>query len=225
MNGGIPDFQDRTAEQIVNEPLGSDSARHVHAALSWIDYVKRSSAATALYYAGFHLRLGIEYLWFQIFWAARGASLSAAEYRKAIATATKLYKLIDSRAPDYRKFGEFQQIVAALDSRPHPPTVTWDIDRLKRIHGECGKRLLHFQGISGGDYLSDAWAIRQLAFLDESAMWIWNTMKSRGNLVVYRPEGLLPSAQSIWEDFRTGRIDAESVRYRLQIVRPIVRLR
>jgi hypothetical protein len=218
---GIPDFQGRTAKQIVNESPGSDSAWHVHAALSWIDYVKRSSAATALYYAGFHLRLGIEYLWFQIFWAARRASLSAAEYRKAIATATKLYKLIDSLAPDYTKFGEFQQIVAALDSRPHPPTVIWDIDRLKRIHGECGKRLLHFQGILGGDYLSDAWAIRQLAFLDESAMWIWNTMKSRGNLVVYRPEGLIPQAQSIWEDFRTGQIDAESVRYRLQIVRPI----
>jgi len=160
---------------------------------------------------------------FRFFGPARGASLSPAEYRRAIATATRLYKLIDSLAPDYRKFGEFQQIVAALDSRPHPPTVIWDIDRLKRIHGECSKRFLHFQGISDGDYLSDTWAIRQLAFLDESAMWIWNTMKSR-RLVVYRPEGLIPEAQSIWESFRTGHIDAESVRYRLQIVRPIVRL-
>lgn len=219
----IPDFQRRTAEQIVNEPFISDSAWHVHAALSWIDYVKRTSAAIALHYAGFHIRLGIEHLWFQVFWAARGASLSVTEYQKAIANATKLYKLIDSLAPDYRKFGEFDQIVASLDSRPHPPTVVWDIDRLKRIHGECGNRLLHFQGISDGNYLSDAWTIEQLAFLDESAMWIWSTMRSRGNLVVYRPEGLIPEAQSIWESFRTGQIDAESVHYRLQIVRPVVR--
>src|SRR5438552_13272604 len=119
----------------------------------------------------------------------------------AIRNATKLYKLIDSLAPDYRKFAEFDQIIASVDSHVHPPTVIWDIDRLKRIHGECGDRLLHFQGISDGNYLSDTWAIRQLAFLDESAMWIWNTMKSRGNLVVYRPEGLIPEAQSIWEDF------------------------
>jgi hypothetical protein len=69
---GNPDFQGRTAEQIVNEPLGSTSEWHVHVALSWIDYVKRSSAATALHYAALHLRLGIEYLWFQIFWARSG---------------------------------------------------------------------------------------------------------------------------------------------------------
>jgi len=219
----IPDFRGRTAEQIVTEPFISDSAWHIHAALSWADYVKRTSAAIGLHYAGFHLRLGIEHLWFQIFWAGRGGGLPVEEYKKAIKTATKLYKLIDSLAPDYRKFAEFDQIIASVDSRVHPATIVWDIDRLKRIHGECGTRLLHFQGLADGNYLSDKWMIQQLAFLEENATWIWNTMRSRGNLVVYRPKDLFPQTQLVWESYRKGEIDEESVRYRLEIIRPLAR--
>jgi hypothetical protein len=216
----IPDFRGRTADQIVREPFVSDSAWHIHAALSWIDYVKRTSAAIGLHYGGFHLRVGIEHLWFQIFWAGRGGALAVEEYKKAIKNATKLYKLIDSLAPDYRKFAEFDQIVASVDSRVHPPTVVWDIDRLKRIHGECGARLLHFQGVADGNYFSDDWMIQQLTFLEDAATWIWDTMRSRGNLVVYRPEDLFSQTQLVWESFRGGEIDEESVRYRLEIIRP-----
>ncbi len=218
----VPDFRGRTADQIVHEPFIADSAWHVHAALSWIDYVKRTSAAIALHYSGLHLRLSVEHLWFQIFFASRGAMLSVDEYRKAIKNATKLYKLIDSLAPDYRKFAEFDQIVLSVDSQAHPPTVVWDIERLKRIHGECSDRLLHFQGVSDEDYLSDKWMIQHLAFLEDSAVWIWSTMRFRGNLVVYRPEGLTHQTQLIWESFRKDEIDEESVRYRLEIIRPLL---
>jgi hypothetical protein len=54
----IPDFRGRTAEQIVNEPFVSDSAWHINAALSWTDYVKRTSAAIGLHYAHFICELG-----------------------------------------------------------------------------------------------------------------------------------------------------------------------
>jgi len=156
-------------------------------------------------------------------WHVHAATLSVNEYRKAIKNATKLYKLIDSLAPDYRKFAEFDQIIASVDRHVHPPTVVWDIDRLKRIHGECSNRLLHFQGISDEDYLSDKWIIQHLALLEESAVWMWNTMRTRGNLVVYRPDGLTPQTQLTWESFRKGEIDEESVRYRLEIIRPLAR--
>jgi hypothetical protein len=182
----IPDFRGRTADQIVTTPFISDSAWHIHAALSWLDYVKRSSAAIALHYAAFHVRIGIEHLWFQIFWAGRGGAMAT----------------------------------ASVDSRVHPPTVVWDIDRLKRIHGECGSRLLHFQGVAGGNYMSEEWMIRQLAFFEEAAIWMWDTMRSRGNLVVYLPEGLSAHTQLVWESYRKGEIDEESVRYRLEIIRP-----
>jgi hypothetical protein len=147
------------------------------------------------------------------------------EYKEAIRNATKLYKLIDSLAPDYRKFATFDQIIASMDSKVHPPTIVWDIERLKRIHGECGNRLLHFQGIPVEGYLSDNWMIEHLTFLENSALWMWNTMRSRGNLIVYYPEGLIPQVQLVWESFRKGEIDAESVRCRLAIVRPVRRRR
>jgi len=172
----IPDFHGRTADQIVSEPFIADSAWHVHAALSWIDYVKRTSGAIAM--------------------------LPIDEYKKAIKNATKLYKLIDSLAPDYQKFAEFDQIIASIDRHVHPLTVVWDIERLKRIHGECSSRLLHFQGISEEDYLSEKWMIQHLVFLEESALWMWDTMRARGNLVVYHPQGLTPQTQLIWDSFR-----------------------
>jgi len=219
----IPDFHGRTADQIVSEPFIADSAWHVHAALSWIDYVKRTSGAIALHYGGFHLRLSVEHLWFQIFWASRGAMLPIDEYKKAIKNATKLYKLIDSLAPDYQKFAEFDQIIASIDRHVHPLTVVWDIERLKRIRGECSSRLLHFQGISEEDYLSEKWMIQHLVFLEESALWMWDTMRARGNHVVYHPQGLTPQTQLIWDSFRKGEINEESVRYRLEIIRPLAR--
>jgi hypothetical protein len=47
------------------------------------------------------------------------------------------------------------------------------------------------------------------------------TRRSRGNLVVYRPEDLFPQTQLVWESFCGGEIDEESVRYRLEIIRPL----
>jgi hypothetical protein len=80
-----------------------------------------------------------------------------------------------------------------------------------------------FKESQGEDYLSDKWMIQHLAFLEDSALWMWSTMRSRGNLVVYHPEGLTPQTQLIWESFRKGEIDEESVRYRLEIIRPLPR--
>ena len=176
----------------------------------------------ALHYAALHLRLGVEHLWFQIFRVARGAILSRAEYDKALNNATKLYKLIDSMAPNYRKFAEFDQIISSVDSQPHPPTIVWDIDKLKRIHGECGNRLLHFGGIPDAGYLSSAWTEDHLRFLSDSTQWMWRNMTTRGNLIVYRPEGLKPQTHAIWEAFRKGEIDEESTRLRLKIIQPIL---
>jgi hypothetical protein len=44
--------------------------------------------------------------------------------------------------------GRKVEISVMIRTAEHPPIVVWDIGRLKRIHGECSTRLLHFQGIS-----------------------------------------------------------------------------
>jgi len=46
-----------------------------------------------------------------------------ADYIKAVANATTLYKLIDRLAPEYEKFALFTQIIGSLASKSHPPSV------------------------------------------------------------------------------------------------------
>jgi hypothetical protein len=217
----IPPFENRTPDEIINEQYVDDSAWHVHASLSWAYYADRKRAPIALHYAGFHLRYGIECLWLKIFSVARGMSFTVDDYKRAVKNATKLYKLIDSFAPDYAKFAEFDQIIQLVDSTVHPPTVIWDIAKLRRFHGECGELLLHLQEAGAGGYLSENWIQDRTKFLRESAGWIWDTMRSRGNLVVYHPDGLSPAARHVWESFRAGETDTEGARIRLQIIRPM----
>jgi len=215
----VPNFRDRLPEEIIGREYLDDSAWHIYAALSWLDYVQRKNAPIALHYSAFHLRYGIEHLWFEMFFAARGGQLSAEDYKKAVKQGTTLYKLIDSLAPHYKKFAEFIGIIREIDPHPPPPMTVWNIGRLKRIHGECGNLLLHFQGVQETGYLQEAWIADRLGFLGVSAEWIWSEMTSTGRIVLYRPDDLnKPDVFDIWEDFRDGKIDADSARLRLKII-------
>lgn len=216
-----PEYKGHTADEILGRPYVEDSAWHIWAALSWCDYAERKNAPMALHYAGLHLRTGIEQLWFEVLFAAKGGSISYAEYEKSVNTTTKLYKLIESQAPLYSRFAEFMEIVWASESGPSPISVVWDMDRLKRIHGECGNRVLHFQGILERGYLGDAWLSDRLKYLFDSAKWVWDKMLS-GVRVVFETEGLKPEIYSIWERYRDGLIKDDDVRFSLKIVLPIL---
>lgn len=219
-------FKGRSAVEIFSTPHVDDSGWDIYMSLCWCDYAERTCAPQALHYAGYHLRTGIEYLWFTVLFAAQGGKMSLEEYRKSLKSTTTLYKLIDSRSPHYQKFFEFCEITTSLDSQRHPPMVFWDISKLKRIHGECSSRLLHFQGVPQQGYLSEGWITDRAKFLFESATWIFDTMRTRGNLVVFNPDGLKkPEVFSLWERYRDGKIDREEVRIGLKIVQPIVRTR
>lgn len=219
----IPEYKGRSADDIAAGKFVNDSAWQVYSSLSWCDYAERRSAPTALHYAGLHLRTGVEQLWFEVLFAASGGSITASEYEQALRSTTKLYKMIDAAEPHYVKFAEFVQLLAAVDSRAHPPTVVWDIARLKRIHGGCGELLLHFQGVPEKGYRSDAWNVIRLKFLREAAAWMWSEMTTRGGLAVYSPEGFKkPEVYSLWGRYRDGSNSAEEVRLGLRIIQPIV---
>lgn len=218
----IPDYKGRSAEEIIATPYYESSGWHIHIALCWCDYAERKRASMALHYAALHLRTGVEQLWFEVLFASRGGSLSFSDYEKCVNTTTKLYKLIDSEAPHYAKFAEFIKIIGAVDSKPMPPTVIWDIPRLKRIHGECGHRLLHFAGILERGYLSENWFNDQSKYLFDAAYWIGSTMASTGNLAVFNLDGLKPEVISIWERFRDGLIEADDARYSLNLILPML---
>ena len=219
----IPNYKGLSPEQIISAKYLNDSAWHIWACLAWLDYSKRKNAPIALHYAGFHLRTGIEQLWFEVLFAAKGGSISSVEYKESLRATTTLYKLIDGKAPDYQKYAEFVRLVASVDSRPHPPTIIWDIAKLRRIHGGCSEFLLHFQGIIEEGYLQGEWIAGRTEFLLEAASWIWTRMTETGNLVVFAPEGLKkPEVYSLWERFRDGKNSEEDLINGLRIVQPIV---
>jgi hypothetical protein len=197
----VPPIPGQSPEQIIKERFIDDSAWHVMTSLRWTDYVERTEAPMALHYAAFHLRYAVEQLWLKIFSAARGALVSIQDYKRALKNATTLYKLIDSSTPDYKKFAEFDQMIQQLDSSVHPPAVVWDIARLKKIHGECGSRLLHLQESSETGYMSSAWIADRRQFLNDSALWMWNLMMTQGNIIVYYPDGLVPEHDSCGRAF------------------------
>lgn len=221
----IPPYKNRSAEEIIKQEYIDDSAWHIHAVLSWIDYAKRNRAPVVLHYAAFHLRFGIELLWLKIFSASRGHDFGVEDYKRALKSSTTLYKLIDKFAPNYRKFAEFDQIIQTLDTRVHPPTIIWDIGRLRKIHGGCGEYLLHLQEGGEAGYGSQSWTAGRASFLEHSAEWMWQLMTTRGNLVVYHPERLYPETRLVWESFLKGETDAAGARIRLQLIQPLVQQR
>ena len=68
-------LQNHTADKILSFDYIEDPAWHVRNSLSWLDYFERKSFPQILHYAGLHLRLAIEHLWFNLFGAARGGQL------------------------------------------------------------------------------------------------------------------------------------------------------
>ena len=114
------DYKNHTADKILSSAYIEDPAWHVFNSLSWLDHFKRNSSPQTLHYAGLHLRLAIEHLWFNLFGAARGGELSQTEYKKALKSTTTLYQLIDKFSPYYNKFTVMSKIIDELDSKPRP---------------------------------------------------------------------------------------------------------
>ncbi len=218
----IPPYKNRTAEEIISQEYIDDPGWHIHAALSWIDYAERYHVPVVLHYAAFHLRLGIELLWLKIFAASLGSEFGIDDYTRALKSSTTLYKLIDRFAPNYRKFAEFDQIIQSIDTWVHPPTIIWDIARLRKIHGGCGEYLLHLQGSGETGYRSKNWIAGRTRFLKDSAEWMSGLMTTRGNLVVYHPEGLYPETRLVWESYLKNETDLDGTRIRLKLIRPLM---
>ena len=217
------EYKNKTAEDILSSNYCEDPAWHIRNALSWLDYSERKSCPVALHYAGLHLRLAIEHLWFNLFGAARGGELSQTEYKKAIKSTTTLYQLIDQFSPYYTKFTMMWKIIDELDAMPRPKGIIWNIPKLKRIHGKCSSKTLHFQGVISEGYPKGKWIEDRQRFLYDSSKWMWDKMRSGMGIIVYKPETLKSDVLPLWERYRDGEIDEESLRHGLNIILPIVK--
>jgi hypothetical protein len=218
----VPPHENRPPEQIVGGKRLFDSAWHFWQALSWIDYAKRNTSITALQYAAIELRLGIEHLWFDIIVTAVGGRLDISEYSRCKGDSTKMYKVLDRLSPDHAKLVRFTNISGSLNPS-QPLLIEWDMPRLKRLHGETSQ-YLHFLGIPSETIDSPDWFVSALTLLETGVTYIWHhlTTARTGQLSI----GSMPrEVRDAWEAFRSGQIDEDSVRTRLQLAQPTLRKR
>ena len=101
--------------------------------LSWLDYATRENAPSAIHYAAFELRYGIEYLLFQLLVLASD-SLSLKQYKQTIGNPQATRKLLASLPRNYTKLAEFAEIVVSVD-RQAPRVQFWNLSDLFRDWG------------------------------------------------------------------------------------------
>ncbi|MGH8551305.1 MAG: hypothetical protein ACRERU_22400 [Methylococcales bacterium] len=215
-----PSHNNRTPEDIVSEHIYHDARGFGYRAASWVDFAKRTGHFAAFHYACIDARLAIEHLIFEKLFITAGEALDRAAYQRCLKNPRKLDKLLRSIVPDYERLQEFTAIVASL--LPDLPRVSqWNIRDLRKLWGRLSQ-YLHWSGAYPETVENQSWqsnAIQDVATII-NASWQNIRLGSSGSI---RPESMAPTVRQIWEEFRAEKIDSESARIRLELVRPVKR--
>jgi len=90
----IPNYKDRTPEEIITDKISFESDYYIYRALSWIDYSRKNECKVSMLYAAMEVRLGIEQLLFEELVMSVGLDFNVQEYKNCIGNSTKLHKII-----------------------------------------------------------------------------------------------------------------------------------
>jgi hypothetical protein len=212
-----PEHRHRTAEQILTENILHDAPGFGYRAASWLDLVKRTGDFAALHYACIDGRLAIEHLIFEQIVVCVGAELTKEEYKKCLSKSRKLEKLLAQIVPEHEKLQDFTAIVESL-SLGIPKVNKWNIKELMKSWGMLSS-YLHWNGSHADTTENPEWQQRAIEKVTEIIEPLWGKMSSgqSGCMII---ELAKPNVREIWEDFRIGKIDSNSVRIRLEIIRP-----
>src|SRR5213075_2723190 len=106
------------------------SSWHFFQAHSWLDYATREDAPSAIHYAAFELRYGLEYLLFELLVLAN-ESLTPAQYDRCLGNPAEMRRMLKNRGPNYDRLAEFTQAILSLE--PNAPKLRyWDLNELFR---------------------------------------------------------------------------------------------
>lgn len=83
---------------------------------------------------------------------------------------------------------------------------------------------LHWSGAYNETTAKADWVDKAHLELESVITPIWEKLCS-GQSGLLHPDDMKPEVRAIWEDFRSGTIDANSVRVRLQLIQPLLRQR
>ncbi len=212
-----PSHRGRTAEQILTENIYHDAQGFAFRAASWLDFVQRTKHFAAFQYACIDARLAIEHLIFEQLVITRGRSFTRDEYKRCLAKPRKLNNLIEKINPDYERLQTFTQIICLLDPRL-PAVNKWDVKELMKFWGALSS-YLHWKAAHSETTEDVNWqdsAIGQIADIIEP-LWQKISSAQSGCIAV---DSMRPAVRQIWEDFRKERINEQSARIRLTVIRP-----
>ncbi len=162
--------------------------------------------------------MGLEHLLFEELVLSTGVNLSPAEYERCLRNKTKLGKLIRQLSPHHRKAQDFTAIVAEIEAGG-PPLLFWEPKEIERAWGVLSQ-YLHWAGAKTETTDSAEWMSTAYAMIDKTITPLWAKMGS-GYSALLHHRGMPEHVRLIWEDFAAEKIDGNSVKARLRIVRPL----
>jgi hypothetical protein len=213
----VHDWQGKWPNEILtNRPLDR-SSWHFFQARSWLDYATRENAPSAIHYAAFELRYGIEYLLFELLVFA-SESLSLREYEQAIGDPKQMKTMLASPARNYAKLAEFSKGVVSVD--PHaPPVLIWNLNDLFRYWGWASE-FLHFVGPHSVTYFRTDWTVKAIAKLDSALTRLWSAITNTVGIALIRPSNMEPEVRQAWTEFKSGALGKDDLIRRLKIMQP-----
>ena len=217
----MDDWRGKSPNEILTSSPLDHSHWHFFQARSWLDYATRENAPSAIHYAAFELRYGIESLLFESLLLA-SESLTLREYRQAIGNPKETKKMLESPARDYAKLTEFTKIVVSVDSHA-PPLHFWSLDDLFRYWGRASE-FLHFVGPHATSYSDAAWIAKAIARLDSVLNTVWSNITGTIGNPLMKPSQMPPEVRQAWTEFKDGTLSKDDLIRRLKIMQPALQM-
>ncbi|MDZ7753218.1 MAG: hypothetical protein U5S82_16575 [Gammaproteobacteria bacterium] len=212
-----PSHRNRTAQEIVSEHIYHDAQGFGYRAASWLDLAHRSGDFAPFHYACIDARLSIEHLIFEQLVITAGGALDQDSYKRCLLEPRKLDKVLNRLVPDYDRLQEFNTIVGSL--LPGLPRLNrWNITDLRKSWGKLSQ-YLHWSGAHPETTENPPWQRHALDQVTSIIDPLWQKISS-GHTGSIALDSMPRPVREVWEDFRVEKIDAESVRIRLELVRP-----
>ena len=207
---------------ILSNPLKDHSSWHLFQARSWIDFAKRSQIPSALQYAAFELRYGLEYVLFELLVMAN-EDFTFPQYQKCLGDPKQMKTMLGPYGANYENLARFTKILADL-SPGWPPLRFWDINELFRLWGVASS-FLHFLGAHKHTFNSHEWFVKSLGQLDSIMEELWANLNSSIGTGILRPSNMYPEVRQAWEEFSSQKLSEEALKIRLTLMQPMLRRR
>lgn len=213
-----PSHQGRSADEILGDKIYYDSVGYLYRAVSWFDHFERTPRFTTLLYSCIEARMGVEYLLFEELVISTGAKLSREDYERCVKDSLSFSKLIRQLSPDHRKAQEFTRVVVQLQPVP-PKLVYWDPRELEKAWGKLSKHV-HWVGARTETTDDRNWLKNAGGSVRGVIMPMWEKITSGQSGLLHASE-MTSTVYEVWENYRNERIDIESVKFQLEMLRPV----